>query len=128
MKTKRNKKYKLKAGSYARKLDELIPLIGSREFDLEQIELQRLLPDLNQDVQGEILIELLADQEFRNDTQQINLARLNQLNRVNQTRGQNFRLREQQDEEEFNRRIRQRRGTNKKRKKLKRRKTRRGNK
>ena len=39
MKKKRNKKYKLKAGSYARKLDELIPPIGSREFDLEQIEL-----------------------------------------------------------------------------------------
>tara|TARA_B100001250_G_scaffold405039_3_gene421870 strand:+ start:209 stop:619 length:411 start_codon:yes stop_codon:yes gene_type:complete len=125
MKTKRKKKYKSKAGSYARKLDEPIPIIRPREdidIDFEQIELRRLLPNLNPDEQRQILIELLADEQFRNDIELINLPRLNQLNQVNQIRGQNFRRQEELGEQAFNRRVRQRRGASKKRKKPKRKK------
>jgi hypothetical protein len=89
-------------------------------IDFEQI-------DLNQDEQRQILIELLADEQFRNDIERINLPRLNQLDRVNQIRGQNFRRQEEQGEQAVNRRVRQRHGASKKRK-PKRRKTRRGHK
>lgn len=131
MKTKRKKKYKSKAGSYARKLDEPIPIIRPREdidIDFEQIEMRRLIPNLNPDEQRQILIELLADEQFRNDIEQINLPRLNQLNQVNQIRAQNFRRQEELGEQAFNRRVRQRRLASKKRNKPKRRETRRGRK
>tara|TARA_B100001175_G_scaffold293555_1_gene280138 strand:+ start:390 stop:785 length:396 start_codon:yes stop_codon:yes gene_type:complete len=131
MKTKRKKKYKSKAGSYARKLDEPIPIIRPREdidIDFEQIELRRLIPNLNPDEQRQILIELLADEQFRNDIERINLPRLNQLNQVNQIRGQNFRRQEELGEQAFNRRVRQRRVASKKRNKPKRRETRPGRK
>ena len=131
MKTKRKKKYKSKAGSYARKLDEPIPIIRPREdidIDFEQIEMRRLIPNLNPDEQRQILIELLADEQFRNDIERINLPRLNQLNQVNQIRGQNFRRQEELGEQAFNRRVRQRRVASKKRNKPKRRETRPGRK
>lgn len=131
MKTKRKKKYKSKAGSYARKLDEPIPIIRPREdidIDFEQIEMRRLIPNLNPDEQRQILIELLADEQFRNDIEQINLPRLNQLNQVNQIRAQNFRRQEELGEQAFNRRVRQRRVASKKRNKPKRRETRPGRK
>ena len=65
------------------------------DIDFEQIEMRRLIPNLNPDEQRQILIELLADEQFRNDIEQINLPRLNQLNQVNQIRAQNFRRQEE---------------------------------
>ena len=98
------------------------------DIDFEQIEMRRLIPNLNPDEQRQILIELLADEQFRNDIEQINLPRLNQLNQVNQIRAQNFRRQEELGEQAFNRRVRQRRLASKKRNKPKRRETSRGRK
>ena len=101
MKTKRKKKYKTKAGSFAKEIED--PIQTTRgEINLQELQ------------------DIIMAEQFMQDVQQLDplLARLEQLNEENQNRGQRFRQRENEEDAQFNRNVR-RRTAGKKRKKRK---------
>jgi len=122
MKTKRKKKYKTKAGSFAKKLED--PIARYHSITIEPIEENNLdlgvgLGVEDQNINLQELQDIIMEELFMQALPELNplLARLDQLNEENQ--------RDDLEEEQFNRNIRQRTARGKKRKK---RKTRRGRK
>ena len=101
MKTKRKRKYKTKAGSFAKEIED--PIQRTRgEINLQELQ------------------DIIREEQFMQDIEQLDplLARLDQLNEENQNRGRIFRRREEEEERQFNRNVR-RRTAGKKRKKRK---------
>jgi len=97
MKTKMKKKYKTKAGSFAKEIENPI------QTTTGEINLQEL-----QDI---IMAEqVIRDAQLMQDIQELDLllARLDQLNQENQNRGRLFRQRENEEDLQFNRHIRRR--------------------
>jgi hypothetical protein len=144
-KRKTKRKYKTKAGSLAKaiedpiqttrgeiNLQELEDIVMDEQFmqDIQQLDpLFARLDQLNEENQNrEPLSHQGEEQEERQFMQYIQqldplLARLDQLNEENQNRGRLFRQREEEEERQLNRNIRQRTARGKK---IKRRKTTRG--
>ena len=130
MKTKKKRKYKTKAGSLAKaienpiqtisgeiNLQELQHIIINEQFMQEMLQIDQLFARLHQLNEENLNRERLTrkdeeqeERQFMQDIQQLDplLARLDQLNEENQNRGRLFRQREEEEERQLNRNIRQR--------------------